>query len=108
MAKAAIRAGVDMLIRKSRIGKEDISHIYLAGGFGVKLNCKKAIAIGLLPKEFEKKIEAVGNSSLQGAVKMIVSNKGQNLEDYIQRTEEMNLALEEEFNQLYLENMYLG
>ena len=108
MAKAAIRAGVDMLIRKSRIGKEDIAHIYLAGGFGVKLNCKKAIAIGLLPKEFEKKIEAVGNSSLQGAVKMIVSNKGQNLEDYIQRTEEMNLALEEEFNQLYLENMYLG
>lgn len=106
MAKAAIRAGVEAITRKCGIQKENIAHIYLAGGFGVKLNCKKAIAIGLLPGEFENKIEAIGNSSLQGAVKILLAGNCQEPEEIVQKTEEMNLAIEKDFNQLYLENMY--
>lgn len=106
MAKSAVRAGVEMLIQKSGIREEDIAHIYLAGGFGVKLNYKKAIKIGLLSKGFENKVEAVGNSSLQGTARILLAGNYQELEDIVQRTEEINLAMENDFNQLYLENMY--
>lgn len=106
LAKAAIRAGVEAIIRKCGIQKEDMAHVYLAGGFGVKLNSKKAIAIGLLPKEFDSKIEAVGNSSLQGAIKILLEGAFEELEKIVLKTEEINLATEKDFNQLYLENMY--
>lgn len=106
MAKAAIRAGVETLIAKCEILKDDIAHVYLAGGFGVKLNCKKAIAIGLLPKEFENKIKAVGNSSLQGTAKVLLSDEHQELAEIIEKTEEINLAGEEEFNQNYVDFMH--
>ena len=70
------------------------------------MNCKKAIAIGLLPKEFENKIKAVGNSSLQGTAKVLLSDEHQELAEIIEKTEEINLAGEEEFNQHYVDFMH--
>src|SRR5699024_5638738 len=38
LAKAAIRAGIEVLLREYGTGYEEISHVYLAGGFGQKVN----------------------------------------------------------------------
>ena len=69
LAKSAVRAGIETLLKRFGTGYEDVDAVYLAGGFGFHMDQKKAVSIGLLPKELEKKLVTVGNSSLAGAVR---------------------------------------
>lgn len=106
LAKAAIRAGAETLILKYGISKEQVAKVYLAGGFGYKLDKDKAIAIGMLPGEFKEQIEAVGNSSLAGAVRYLREEDGEKtLEKIIARSEEIGLSSDKEFNEAYMDSM---
>lgn len=67
LAKAAIHAGVKVLLRNAGASLTDIRHVYLAGGFGSYLDIKSALRIGLLPPELEGRITAVGNTAGAGA-----------------------------------------
>lgn len=107
LAKAAIRAGLETLILRYGIQKSEISHVYLAGGFGFYLDAQKAIEIGMIPEEFSGKIEAVGNSSLSGAIHCLLSEDGWKRTTLIgTQTEEINLSADKDFNRLYMEHMY--
>lgn len=107
LAKAAVRAGVETLFLRYGIAKEEVSHVYLAGGFGFKLDCSKAIQIGMLPQDFADKIETVGNSSLGGAVKFLMEKESRDRVDAIgSDAQEINLSADKDFNQLYMDAMY--
>jgi len=67
LAKAAINATIKMLIKTAGITGEEITRVYLAGGFGKGLDPVSAGRIGLLPEGFAQKTTAIGNSSLAGA-----------------------------------------
>ncbi|MBQ7583629.1 MAG: DUF4445 domain-containing protein, partial [Lachnospiraceae bacterium] len=67
LAKAAIRAGLETLLQAYGAGYDEVGTLYLAGGFGLKMDLKKACGIGLLPCELLERTEAVGNTSLKGA-----------------------------------------
>ena len=67
LAKAAVRAGVELLMKRAGVTAQDIDEVYLAGGFGTRLNIQSAAAIGLIPPELADKTRAVGNASLDGA-----------------------------------------
>ena len=69
MAKAAVFAGIATLLDRMEVRPETVRHVYLSGGFGYFLDCRKAGAVGLFPKELAAVAEAVGNSSLAGAVR---------------------------------------
>jgi len=66
-AKAAIYAAVSILIRHMNFELGDIKKIFIAGGFGMYLDLKNAVRIGLLPDIDINKFIYVGNSSLAGA-----------------------------------------
>lgn len=68
MAKAAVRCGVEVLLKKAGMEAFEIRQVYLAGGFGYYIDAADAAAVGLIPEEFCDKVISVGNSSLQGAV----------------------------------------
>ena len=68
LAKGAIRAGIEVLLAVAGVHAEEVTQIYLAGGFGVRMDEQAAILIGLLPEAFRGRIRPVGNSSLSGAV----------------------------------------
>lgn len=68
LAKGAIRAGIEALLAAAGVHASEVAHIYLAGGFGVRMDEHATISIGLLPEQFRGKIQPVGNSSLSGAV----------------------------------------
>lgn len=107
LAKAAVRAGLETLILRYGIEKSQISHVYLAGGFGFKLDCQKAIEIGMIPEEFADKIETVGNSSLSGAAKCLLTDDGWTRTTNIgSRADEINLSTDKDFNNFYMEHMY--
>lgn len=72
LAKAAVRAGVGELLARAGLGAGDVAAVYLAGGFGEFLSESSAVATGLLPPEFAGKTRAAGNTSLSGAVRMLL------------------------------------
>jgi len=66
LAKASLRAGIEILLEDANLSHEDIKTVYLAGGFGYNINVTNACRIGLLPMAFQNKTIAVGNASLGG------------------------------------------
>jgi len=110
MAKAAVRAGVEILCRK--MGCPEISQVCLAGGFGYYLDVDAAAAIGLLPEKLKSCTRAVGNASLLGAFRMgkdLWTGKIQEeaLEGMLSGIESINLAGQEEFEEMYIRYMSL-
>lgn len=105
LAKAAIRAGIEILILRYGITYEQVNKVYLAGGFGYKMNQEKAIGIGLIPQELSNKIEVVGNSSLGGAIKFCKEKDEGALKELCNVSKELNLPMDEKFNELYVEYM---
>ncbi len=106
MAKAAIRAGIEILLLKAGISYKDISKLYIAGGFGFYLDVKKAAETGLLPKELVDKSIAVGNTALRGAAVCLINKKAkETMAEIAQTATEIPLALEEKFQEYYIDFM---
>lgn len=106
MAKAAIRSGIELLIKEAGLKAADIERVYLAGGLGYKLNVYKAAGIGLIPPALKEKTVAVGNSSLSGALRYLKeSDAAEKLEGMKRKTKEMNLAVHPEFETNYYKYM---
>lgn len=72
-AKGAIYAAGSVLLKSLGMEWGDLANIMLAGGFGESLDKDNAVTIGLLPDVPRRRIEFVGNTSLQGAV-MVAEN----------------------------------
>lgn len=106
MAKAAIRAGVDILVKKAGIAFDEVDNCYLAGGFGTKIDIKKAAGIGLIPKELEMKTIPAGNTVLAGTKEVLLSRiSKEELEKIQTMADVINLAEENDFEELYLSYM---
>jgi uncharacterized 2Fe-2S/4Fe-4S cluster protein (DUF4445 family) len=72
-AKAAIYAGINVLLEEVGMTFDMVEEILIAGAFGRYLEIDKAIIIGLLPDVDTDKIKFVGNGSLLGSYLMALS-----------------------------------
>lgn len=107
LAKAAVRAGLETLLLRYGASYADIDKVYLAGGFGYKINLEKTIGIGMLPEELKEKIKAVGNSSLGGAVTYLAQeNASDRLDRILKISTEIELSGDKDFNQFYTDYMF--
>jgi len=68
LAVAAIAAGIDVLLARAGKTTAAIDRVFLAGGFGSRLDVKSALRVGLLPRELEDRVVVAGNTSGAGAV----------------------------------------
>jgi len=73
LAKAAISAGIKILISEKGINYEEIEKVYIAGGFGNFMDINSTINIGMLPKELDGKVCSIGNSAGSGAKMYLLS-----------------------------------
>ena len=106
LAKSAVRAGFECLLMKYGVTYEQVSNVYIAGGFGYKMNFVKAAGIGMLPKELLSKMKVVGNSSLGGAIAATLEESVlYKMEQIVKLSEEISLAASSDFNDLYMEHM---
>ncbi len=71
LAKAAIQAGREILLKEAGRKEEEIEEVILAGAFGSFINPESAKTIGLIPQG--AKTTSVGNASLYGAKKALLS-----------------------------------
>lgn len=105
-AKAAVCAGIRLMIEQSGFTPADIENVYIAGGFGNFLDVGHAFSIGLLPGELRGKAKMVGNTSGTGASLCLLNY------EMIERSEKISrkavyyeLSSDKRFTDLYIDAM---
>jgi uncharacterized 2Fe-2S/4Fe-4S cluster protein (DUF4445 family) len=73
LAKAAIRAGVEILLHEAGIGYDEIEDFVVAGAFGTYLDIQSSLHIGMFPRLPLERFSQVGNAAGSGARQMLVS-----------------------------------
>jgi len=107
LAKAAIAAGIKVLINKMGKGIEEIANLYLAGGFGSYIDKRNACRIGLIPAELQHRIIAIGNSAGTGAMLSLLSLEQYKRTSIIKEMAEyVELSSTIEFQNEYVDSMY--
>lgn len=86
LAKAAIKAGINILLEETGCSLDELDIVYLAGGFGVNTPVETLIQIGVIPQIEEEKIRLVGNSALAGASMVLLSQKEKQACEEISKT----------------------
>ena len=76
MAKAAIMAGVAILLETAGVDAQDLDQVILAGSFGSHFDVATAMDIGMLPRLAPERFHQVGNAAGLGA-QMILGDVGQ-------------------------------
>lgn len=105
-AKAAIAAGIRTLIKRAGIAVKDVRKVYLAGGFGSRINIGSALKIGLLPEELGGRIESIGNAAGSGAAECLLSAEMLEAVNGIKRRMKyIELSASAEFTTEYVECM---
>ena len=104
LAKSAIRAGVECLVKRAGIDFSNIGTLYISGGFSAGLDIKNAVFVGLIPKELEKKTACINNSALSGAIKYALCPQNKLCP---QNAEYVDLSADANFSMLFMEYMEL-
>lgn len=73
LAKGAIRAGIEILLREAAIPAETIDDFIIAGAFGTYLDLSSALRVGMFPVIPLERYHQVGNAAGVGAKEMLVS-----------------------------------
>lgn len=106
LAKAAIAAGIETLLKVSKTDYDEIERFMIAGGFGSHLDIHSAVRIGLFPAELSEKARPIGNAALAGAsMLMLKTELISEAEKTASMAEYINLGSNPEFNECYIDSM---
>ncbi len=75
LAKAAIRTGIELLLRIAGLDESAIERVVIAGAFGSYIDVRSALAVGLLPALPPECFSQVGNAAGLGVRQMLTSRK---------------------------------
>lgn len=108
MAKSAVASAIVILGKEAGIELQDITKIYLAGGFGYYLDVEKMYGLGMFATLNPLRIQSVGNTALFGAKEYLLNRQSlQNLNEVKDKAKEILLSENDKFMELYMENMTL-
>jgi uncharacterized 2Fe-2S/4Fe-4S cluster protein (DUF4445 family) len=107
LAKAALRAGIDLLCEHAGVTSADeIGSVRLAGAFGAHIDPLYAKVLGLVPDVPVDRIASVGNAAGAGAVRALVSaGQRAEIEATVARVEKIETAIEPRFQELFVDAM---
>lgn len=106
LAKGAIRAGVEILMKRLGVCAEDISEVLLAGAFGNYIRKENAIRLGLIPGFPLDKVKFIGNAAAAGAKMALMSREARATTRKISEiTEYVELATDANFQNEFMEAM---
>ena len=107
-AKAAIGAGIVSLLKIAHMLPTDLQRICVCGAFGHFLHIANAQAVGLLPAISAEKIALFGHAALTGCEILLFSAQQRGiLDDVRHKANIVNLAALPEFEDLFIQNLYL-
>jgi uncharacterized 2Fe-2S/4Fe-4S cluster protein (DUF4445 family) len=104
LAKAALYAGIKLLMEKQGVDKVDT--IRFAGAFGSFIDPKYAMVLGLIPDCDLTEVKAVGNAAGTGALMALLNrDHRREIEGMVKKIEKIETALEPHFQQLFIDAM---
>lgn len=108
MSKASILAACFTLMNVADIGRDEISDIYFAGGFGNYINKEHAILIGLIPEIPVEHIRNIGNGAVTGAHVALLNRPARKMLDQIaEKIGYVELNAENSFMDEYTSSCFL-
>ncbi len=103
-AKAANYCGQYIVLRHFGCVPEDITTLFLAGGFANYVNLQDAVEIGFLAPIPEANVVKVGNAAVAGAKAVLLSNKKlADIESLVKNIEHIELETTPDFFDLFVE-----
>ena len=106
LAKAAIAAGIEVLLDRAGLQAADLDEVVLTGGFGHHLSAASALRIGLLPEVEVGRIRSTPNAAGAGAVRALLQREVlPRMRRVAERTEYIELSGRPEFQDRYVDNM---
>ena len=104
LAKAALRAGIDLLVEHA--GNPPLSDIRLAGAFGAHIDPVYAMVLGLVPDCPREGVRSVGNAAGVGAAKALLSmTERREMETAVRGVTKIETATEPRFQELFVNAM---
>jgi uncharacterized 2Fe-2S/4Fe-4S cluster protein (DUF4445 family) len=104
LAKAALRAGIDLLV--AHAGLETLDDIRLAGAFGAHIDPLYALVLGLVPDCPVDRVRSVGNAAGVGAARALLSLAARReMEQAVRSVEKIETATEPDFQRLFVAAM---
>jgi uncharacterized 2Fe-2S/4Fe-4S cluster protein (DUF4445 family) len=104
LAKAALRAGIELLLEHA--GRPAVTDIRLAGAFGAHIDPYHAIVLGLVPDVAVEGVRSVGNAAGAGAVQALLSRQLRaEMEDAVRNVVKIETATEPRFQELFVAAM---
>lgn len=102
LAKAAIRAGIELLLKQAEATSGSIQQVLLAGAFGNFIKKENAVRIGLLPDVLLDRIHFVGNAAGSGAEMVLISQNARKLAyDLAKNIRYVEIAHQSEFQTVF-------
>ncbi|MBN1815079.1 MAG: DUF4445 domain-containing protein [Anaerolineae bacterium] len=102
LAKAAIRAGIEVLLEEVDLEVEQVERVVVAGAFGTYLDVDSAVAIGMFPPLPRERFVQVGNAAGMGAKMALVSRHcRQAAKEVARRVEYVELTTHPRFVEFY-------
>lgn len=107
-AKAAVAAGIGVLLHRAGMFPADISEIYVAGNFGRFLDVANAQRVGLLPGINPDRVYLCGNAALRGCEDIMLYKTAREMLNTIRKkVHYINLAFDSEFESIFINSLYL-
>ena len=104
LAKAALRAGIDLLLEHA--GLSEVGDIRLAGAFGSHIDPLYAMVLGLVPDCPLPGVRSVGNAAGAGAVRALLSRALRvEIEGAVRKVTKIETAIEPRFQELFVHAM---
>ena len=107
LAKAAVAAGVQILLAQQGLTLSALDGLYLSGGFGMYLDPASAAAIGMLPRLPAAKLHSVGNAALSGAAQLALRGDMSAADGIVNRLTYLELSGRPDFADAFAKNIPL-
>lgn len=108
LAKAAIRSGIEVLLRQAGIQADDIDQFLIAGAFGTFLDVANCQRIGMFPPLPIERFRQVGNAAGSGAREMLLSiTMREEAERILEKIEYVELTTVKDYVDFYMEAISL-
>ncbi len=109
LAKGAIRAGINILLREMGLEPEAVDAWIIAGAFGTYLDLRSAQRVGMFPAQPLERFHQVGNAAGVGAKQMLLSRASRaRARELAARVGYIELTAYPDFTGHFVEAMYFG
>lgn len=106
LARSAIRTAIEIMMNEAGIDATQLDYIFLAGTFGTFIDPASVTTIGVVPPVDLERIKNIGNAAADGAIMALLwPEEVQAAEELKTRVKHIELALHQEFQNLFLSNL---